>query len=108
MPAFSKYYQSIRTVDFSRSKLYINHNTASTSYQINNWSSIMDWQFNYGFSVWRIACLIYIQGFSMPQEGLVIYIIDKIPKYYWCSTTHKRHDQDIRHKKENIEYWILT
>ena len=98
----------IRTVDFSRSKLYINHNTASTSYQINNWSSIMDWQFNYGFSVWRIACLIYIQGFSMPQEGLVIYIIDKIPKYYWCSTAHKRHDQDIRHKKENIEYWILT
>ena len=47
---------------------------------------------------------MYIQGFSMPQEGLVIYIIDKIPKYYWCSKTHKRHDQDIRHKKENIEY----
>ena len=77
MPVFSKYYQSIRTVDFSRSKLYINHNTTSTSYQVNNWSSIMDWQFNYGFSVWRIACLIYIQGFSMPQEGLVIYIIEK-------------------------------
>ena len=47
---------------------------------------------------------MYIQGFSMPQEGLVICIIDKIPKYYWCSTTHKRHDQHTRHKKENIEY----